>query len=139
MIASRADGGRRRAWESLAALRWKIRAGLGLGIVCLCIVAAASFRVVVHLNIDVFRAAKARGDPFRVVITDLGMPYVDGRQVSEEVKAISAGTPVILLTGWGQRLLATDVPPSVDCVLSKPPTGRGLRSALAMPPKSPGK
>ena len=82
-------------------------------------------------GIDVFRAAKACGDPFRVVITDLGMPHVDGRQVSEEVKVTSPGTPVILLTGWGQRLLATDIPPTVDYVLSKPPTGRGLRSALA--------
>ena len=46
--------------------------------------------------IDAFRAAKARGDPFRVVITDPGMPHVDGRQISEEVKLISPGTPVVL-------------------------------------------
>jgi hypothetical protein len=40
---------------------------------------------------------------------------------------------VILLTGWGQRLMAEgDVPPHVDCVISKPPKLRELREALAL-------
>jgi hypothetical protein len=39
---------------------------------------------------------------------------------------------VIMLTGWGQRLLAEDdVPPHVDKVLSKPPRLHELRGALA--------
>ena len=44
-------------------------------------------------------------DQFDVVITDLGMPHVDGRRVASAVKAASPATPVILLTGWGQRLV----------------------------------
>jgi CheY-like chemotaxis protein len=60
------------------------------------------------------------------------MPYVDGRKVATGVKALSPITPVILLTGWGQRLVAEgDVPPDVDRVLNKPPKLRELRSALA--------
>ena len=40
--------------------------------------------------------------------------------------------PVIMLTGWGQRLVAEgDIPPHVDRVLNKPPKLRELRSALA--------
>ena len=67
-----------------------------------------------------------------MVITDLGMPYVNGRQVASEIKRMSASTPVILLTGWGQRLAAEgDVPPHVDRLLSKPPKLRDLREALA--------
>ena len=50
------------------------------------------------------RSATKRARPFDVVITDLGMPYVDGRQVAAAIKADVAATPVILLTGWGQRL-----------------------------------
>ena len=69
------------------------------------------------------------------MITDLGMPYVDGRKVAGAIKGMSATTPVILLTGWGQRLVAEGtVPPHVDRVLNKPPRLRELRAALAQRP-----
>ena len=83
-------------------------------------------------GIDAFLAARAQGNPFPVVITDLGMPYVDGRKVSTAIKTAAPGTIVLLLTGWGQRLVADgDIPPHVDRVLSKPPKLRELREALA--------
>jgi PAS domain S-box-containing protein len=83
-------------------------------------------------GIDAFLAARAQGHPFPVVITDLGMPYVDGRKVSNAVKTAAPETILLLLTGWGQRLVADgDVPPHVDRVLSKPPKLRELREALA--------
>jgi len=82
-------------------------------------------------GIETVRAAADEGRNFDMVITDLGMPYVDGRQVAGAVKHASPGTAVILLTGWGQRLVAEgDVPPEVDCVLSKPPKVRELRQAI---------
>lgn len=82
-------------------------------------------------GIDSFRAHLDAGNPFAVVITDLGMPYVDGRQVAGAIKVASAATPVILLTGWGRRLAAEgNAPPHVDCVLAKPPSLAQLRSAL---------
>ncbi|MGC3979761.1 MAG: CHASE3 domain-containing protein [Steroidobacteraceae bacterium] len=69
---------------------------------------------------------------FDGVITDLGMPFVDGRKVAEAIKTASPQTPVLMLTGWGQRLAAEgDIPPHVDRVLSKPPRLRELRAALA--------
>jgi PAS domain S-box-containing protein len=83
-------------------------------------------------GIDAFLAANRQGNPFPVVITDLGMPYVDGRKVSSAVKLAVPGTIVFLLTGWGQRLVAEgDVPAHVDRVLSKPPKLRELREAFA--------
>jgi CheY-like chemotaxis protein len=83
-------------------------------------------------GIDAFRAAHTRGEPYAVVLTDLGMPYVDGRQVAQAVKALAPTTPVLLLTGWGQQLIADQaVPPQVDRVVSKPPKLRDLRAALA--------
>jgi CheY-like chemotaxis protein len=82
-------------------------------------------------GINIFRAAEDRNEPFAVVITDLGMPYVDGRKVACAVKTASPSSPVIMLTGWGQRLAAEgSVPPHVDRVLSKPPKLRDLRTAL---------
>jgi PAS domain S-box-containing protein len=78
-----------------------------------------------------FQASVDRGEPYSLVITDLGMPYADGRKVSGAVKHASPSTPVVLLTGWGQRLMAEgDVPPHVDRVLSKPPKLRELRQVL---------
>ncbi len=82
-------------------------------------------------GIDAFQACLEAGHPFEVVITDLGMPHVDGRRVSAAVKSAAPGTLVLLLTGWGQRLLSNgDVPAHVDRVLGKPPKLRELREAL---------
>src|SRR6266704_4897149 len=84
-------------------------------------------------GIDAFCAAQGRGKPFSIVITDLGMPRVDGRKVASFVKSASGSTPVILVTGWGQRLVAEgEVPSEVDRVLSKPPKLRELREALTL-------
>lgn len=83
-------------------------------------------------GIEAFVAAQQRGSPFSLVITDLGMPYVDGRKVAAAVKAAAPSVPVVMLTGWGRRLLAeNDLPPCVDRVLSKPPRLVELRAALA--------
>jgi nitrogen-specific signal transduction histidine kinase/CheY-like chemotaxis protein len=80
-----------------------------------------------------FGANAGSGTRFDVVITDLGMPNVDGRQVAAAVKKASSATPVVLLTGWGQRLAedGSEMPDHVDKVLSKPPKLRELRLALA--------
>ena len=61
-----------------------------------------------RLGIDVFGAARERGERFDAVITDLGMPYVDGRKVAAAIKAASPETPVIMLTGWGERIVAEE-------------------------------
>jgi PAS domain S-box-containing protein len=83
-------------------------------------------------GIDAFTAGQASATPFSAVITDLGMPYVDGRQVAAHVKQHSPATPVLLLTGWGQRLVDdADIPPHVDRVLNKPPRLADFRTALA--------
>ncbi|WP_343636234.1 ATP-binding protein [Roseateles sp.] len=81
-------------------------------------------------GLDALRDEAAGG--FDAVVTDLGMPYVDGRRVALAAKARRPGLPVILLTGWGQRLIADgETPPGVDLVLGKPPKLRELRTALA--------
>lgn len=83
-------------------------------------------------GIGAFRSARKEGEAFDLVLTDLGMPYVDGRQVASAVKAESPSTPVVLLTGWGRRMVAErGVPPHVDRVLSKPPDSIELRHVLA--------
>jgi len=83
-------------------------------------------------GVDTFRKAQAAGEAFAVVITDLGMPYMDGHEVARWVKSLSPATPVILLTGWGRRMGGEhDLPPHIDRTLDKPPQLPELREALA--------
>ena len=85
-------------------------------------------------GIDLFRGSIQPNGQSNIsaVITDLGMPYVDGRNVARAIKQASPRTPVILLTGWGERLLSEgEKLPNIDSVLSKPPRLRELRKALA--------
>jgi signal transduction histidine kinase len=80
-------------------------------------------------GIDAFRSAHQSSQPFDIVITDLGMPHVDGHQVVESVRATTPDTPIIMLTGWGQA--DNERTPHVDRLLSKPPRLHELRTALA--------
>jgi DNA-binding response OmpR family regulator len=83
-------------------------------------------------GINAFVEAHAEGRPFPVVITDLGMPHVDGRKVASTIKASVPETVVFMLTGWGRRLVAEgDIPAGVDEIISKPPRLNDLRAALA--------
>ncbi|HEX6639025.1 MAG TPA: PAS domain S-box protein, partial [Steroidobacteraceae bacterium] len=83
-------------------------------------------------GINCFVESHAAGLPFPLVITDLGMPHVDGRKVAATIKASVPKTVIIMLTGWGRRLVAEgDVPTGVDQVLSKPPKLIELRAAIA--------
>jgi len=82
-------------------------------------------------GIEAFRSALQQDLLFDLVITDLGMPNVDGRKVAAAVKSLSSITPVIMLTGWGQRFVTpSEMPAHVDKVLSKPPRLGDLRNAL---------
>ncbi len=83
-------------------------------------------------GLDAFRFARDAGRPFDVIITDLGMPYVDGRQVTKVVKHESPETPVVMLTGWGAFMKEDDSAPSqLDALLSKPPRSKELRETLS--------
>lgn len=83
-------------------------------------------------GIDAFLQAQRSARRFDLVMTDLGMPYVDGRAVATAVKQAAPRTPVVLLTGWGQRLnTEQSIPQHVDVLLGKPPRIAELRQVLA--------
>jgi CheY-like chemotaxis protein len=70
--------------------------------------------------------------PYDLVITDRAMPGMSGEQVAQHVKALRPGTPVILLTGFGDLLNAAGQrPPGVDVVLGKPVSLASLRAGIA--------
>lgn len=81
-------------------------------------------------GIDVFRTAQACGVPFEIVMTDLGMPHVDGRQVAQAIRKLSPAAQIVLVSGWGQRLADQESGSDFDCVLGKPPKLSDLRETL---------
>jgi signal transduction histidine kinase/ActR/RegA family two-component response regulator len=84
-------------------------------------------------GVAAFIAAHEQGQIFDAVITDLGMPGMDGRRVAAAIKEAAADVPIILLTGWGERLKAEEEkPPHIDYILSKPPKLAELRATLAI-------
>ncbi|MBI9109404.1 MAG: response regulator [Spirochaetales bacterium] len=81
--------------------------------------------------IELFYEHFRNKDGFQIVITDLGMPGMDGYEVASQLKKIDPLIPIIMLSGWGQQILQDDIiPVNIDMVLSKPPRMKVLRSAL---------
>ncbi len=76
-----------------------------------------------------FHTAQAAGKPFDIVITDLGMPHMDGREVAAVLKSENPQTPVVMLTGWG-AFMKEDHSHQVDGILGKPPRIQEIRDLL---------
>jgi two-component system response regulator FlrC len=82
----------------------------------------------VHMSSDGQEAWETfQKEAFDVVITDLDMPGLDGRELAAKVKDRIPGQPIILLTGEGGNGIA---PPNVDYQLAKPIRGTALVDLL---------
>ena len=74
-----------------------------------------------------------KNEDYDLVITDLGMPEVDGWEIAHAAKARHPTTRVALVTGWaGEVADRTDLSDrGVDCVISKPYRIQTIRDAVA--------
>jgi len=82
-------------------------------------------------GIELFRAARLKNEPFDAVITDLGMPKMDGHQLARTLKAESPHTPIIMMTGWGTIMKEDgETAPDVDALVGKPPQIQELNELL---------
>jgi DNA-binding response OmpR family regulator len=83
-------------------------------------------------GLEIFRSNLRGSEPYEVVITDLAMPELDGRQVARAVRAAAPQVPIVMLTGWGAMMKADgEIVPEVDAVMGKPPHMRELNNLLA--------
>jgi signal transduction histidine kinase len=73
-----------------------------------------------------------RNGSFDLVITDQSMPIMNGVQLATSIKEVSPETPVVLLTGFGDEMLAIGGghPQGIDLVLGKPVSQADLRRAV---------
>ncbi len=88
--------------------------------------------------LSLLTAAPARYD---VVLTDLGMPGMNGMQLLAALRQAGHTLPCVLVTGWGIELAGDDMEAAgAQAVLPKPFTSTQLREALAAiaRPPSPG-
>ena len=61
------------------------------------------------------------GGAFDVVLTDLGLPDMDGWQVATEIKQAAPAMPIALITGWGLNLDRDEIRRrGVDLLVKKP-------------------
>jgi CheY-like chemotaxis protein len=70
-------------------------------------------------------------EPFDVVLTDLGLPGINGEELARQVSERSPQTPVVLLTGWADQIKSETKPVAgVKHILGKPVTLSSLANAL---------
>lgn len=82
-------------------------------------------------GVEMFRAAMLQKQPYQMVITDLGMPDIDGHQVARTIKAESPATPIVMMTGWGTVMKEDgETAPEVDAVVGKPPRIQELNNLI---------
>ncbi len=82
-------------------------------------------------GVDMFCAALQTDYAYESVITDLGMPGIDGHQVARSIKAASPDTPVVMLTGWGAVMREDGEKGSeVNAVVGKPARVSDLHTLL---------
>ena len=74
----------------------------------------------------------ARDADFRLMMTDHGMPGMNGLQLIAEVQRLHPGLSTLLLSGWGDTVLQNNVVEAMpDCVLGKPINQSDLLESLS--------
>jgi signal transduction histidine kinase/CheY-like chemotaxis protein/HAMP domain-containing protein len=70
---------------------------------------------------------------YDLVLTDVGMPEMNGWQLTAMVRAIDPNVPIALVTGWGEEIGADQVRDAgADAVIAKPFTVEDLAEILAV-------
>src|SRR5436190_9588425 len=72
---------------------------------------------------DLFRHSQ-----FDLVITDYAMPEMAGDHLAAEIKRLTPGQPVIMITGYAREVVESKKP--VDAVLNKPFSFQDLRETI---------
>lgn len=67
---------------------------------------------------------------FDIVVTDLGMPGMNGLDLARQVVSTRPSTSVVLVTAWGVDF-GSELPAEVSAVVAKPTTMRALQEAFS--------
>jgi len=67
---------------------------------------------------------------YHAVITDQTMPRMTGIELARNIKLLRAALPIILTTGYGEKVGSAPVGSSVDAMAGKPLDANGIALAL---------
>ncbi len=82
-------------------------------------------------SLSAFKAFEEHPGEFDLVITDMSMPKMDGRQLSEKILSLRKDIPVILNTGFHETFMEEDaVKMGIRRYLQKPVTRQVLTAAI---------
>jgi PAS domain S-box-containing protein len=82
-------------------------------------------------SLEALKAFQANPSKFKALITDMTMPNLTGDKLAQKIKAIQPGLPVILCTGYNERIKEKGANRlGVDRVLMKPVGKMDLAKAL---------
>jgi CheY-like chemotaxis protein len=59
---------------------------------------------VVSDGVEALELFRAGPDEFDLVVTDMGMPKMNGLQLSKEIRKIRSGTPIVICTGYSKQI-----------------------------------
>jgi CheY-like chemotaxis protein len=80
---------------------------------------------------DALEAFRARPESFDLVITDMTMPHMTGIDLAKEIFQILPHTPVILCTGFSEKVDEEKIKPlGIEKLLMKPVSMRDLAFAI---------
>ncbi|MGM0453261.1 MAG: PAS domain S-box protein [Thermodesulfobacteriota bacterium] len=71
-------------------------------------------------SMQALSAFQSSPDAFDLIITDMAMPNMTGDKLARKAKALRSDVPVILCTGFSEKVAENGPPPAVEAFLMKP-------------------
>lgn len=71
-------------------------------------------------SVEALEAFRAWPDKYDLIITDMTMPQMTGDKLSKAIKEIRPDIPVILCTGFSERIEGREKELAIDGILMKP-------------------
>lgn len=85
----------------------------------------------VNRSEDALKSFSRKPHAYAAVITDMTMPHMNGDELAQKIKALNPGTPVILCTGFSEKMNAAKAEAmGIDAFLTKPMDIRKLSQAV---------
>jgi len=82
-------------------------------------------------GVEALELFKAGPDEFDLVVTDMGMPKMNGLQLSKEIRKIRSGIPIVICTGYSKQIdEETYGQISINALLMKPMTKNALTKTV---------
>jgi CheY-like chemotaxis protein len=96
------------------------------------ILESLGYRVTVRTSsLEALEAFRADPGRFDLILTDMTMPQMTGDRLARAVKAIRPALPVILCTGFSEKLGEHEKSPEIEGVLMKPVDKKQMAEMVA--------